>query len=102
MPTYTFECLYCTTLIDKYIPLANYIEHIVEHCPVCNTNTGFALVVKPAAFHDWDNASSGRYFEDLSAKGETFHSKSDYVRYLKQHGLREWEPRPGMPANGKG
>lgn len=99
MPLYDWQCNQCGKRIEEFRSLTDFCEKIMTRCDDCNEITEFSLIITVPAFEDW---GSGRHFEDLAPKGMTFYSKSEYKKYLKAKGLREWEPKPGMPSNGRG
>ena len=103
MINYDYECQQCYGINQVIRPLSQFSENIVHHCTFCHESSPHKLViVKAPATEDWGNGGSGRFFEDLSATGMSFTSKSSYNKYLKENGIREWTPKPGMPSNGKG
>jgi putative FmdB family regulatory protein len=102
MPNYDYQCKACNRIGEIFLKLEKYADRIRVFCPECGETQQHDLVISRPFFDDWDNGGAGRWFEHLAPKGVTFHSRGDYKKYLKEHGIREWEPAPGMPSNGKG
>jgi len=102
MPNYDYQCGICANIREVFLPLKEYADRIAVICYICNATTSHDIVLTKPAFQDWDNAGEGRFFEHLAPRGMTFHGKQEYRDYLKRNGLREWEPKPGMPSNGRG
>ena len=97
MPRYDFACDKCGNEQEIVLPLASYRDTIRLNCTACGPQ-GHTLVVHKVATEDWSHGGSGRHFEELSPKGETFHSKGEYKKYLKERGIVEWSPKRGMPG----
>lgn len=87
MPLYDFTCSRCgSEIVDRYLALKDFTETMTEFCDCCKKETDFILRIVPPATHDW---GQGRFFEHLSAKGETFFDKRSYHNYMKENGLSE-------------
>jgi len=89
MPLYRYVCPVSgcdRDYDDLYFPLGDFMEKIWDFCPV-HGHGWFELSLSIApAVHDWSN---GRYFEHVSATGETFYSKKEFKEYCKQNHLSE-------------
>lgn len=99
MPLYDFTCTKCGhTLEDVMLRIAELRDKITLACPRCDGETEHEQIITIPAVEDWGNGGSGRTFEHLGPQGLTFFDKASYKRHLREHGLREWEPRCGMPG----
>jgi putative FmdB family regulatory protein len=94
MPLYVYQCRACHWQTELLMRVADRKDTLKHTCKVCGCGQADQIIVPPN-FESW---SDGRYFEHLSPKGETFHDKSHYRAYLKQHGLSERGARRGMPG----
>ena len=95
---YDFGCKMCEHIQELILPLSEYKEDLTLFCSDCKFMTKHTLIVRAPAVENWSCGGSGRYFENLSPKGETFYSKGAYRKYLKERGIVEWSPKRGMPG----
>jgi len=89
MPLYKYSCPVDGCLCeydDVYFPLDRYQERIFDWCPRHGHGMFIQNLSKAPAVHDW---GMGRYYEHVSATGETFYSKKSFKDYCKKHGLAE-------------
>ena len=88
MPLYRYKCFTpdCDREYDDlYFPLRDFSEKIWDFCPVHGSGW-FEICLSGRVVHDWSN---GRYYEHVSASGETFYSKKEFKDYLKENGMSE-------------
>jgi putative FmdB family regulatory protein len=103
MPNYDYQCEECGHISERFFHLIAFDDHKILDCPLCGIECRHDLVItKAPATEDWGNGGSGRWFEHLGPQGMSFASKSSYNNYLKENGIREWVPKPGMPSDGRG
>jgi len=87
MPLYDFQCSDCGHIReDEYRKSALVKSHERMECPTCEKVRRFEMLFPAPATHDW---GQGRYFEHVSATGETFYDKASFKRYMKKNGLKE-------------
>jgi len=89
MPLYKYACPVADCdrhYDDLYFSLSDWHEKGWDFCPV-HGHGWFELSLSIApAVHDW---GMGRYFEHVSATGETFYSKKEFKEYCKKHQISE-------------
>jgi putative FmdB family regulatory protein len=85
MPAYTFQCPKCDQAYDVFFRLKDHKPSILDWCPR-HGHQNFSQVFGRHNVDDWGN---GKFFEHLSARGETFYSRRAFKQYLRLHGLRE-------------
>lgn len=96
---YDYQCPKCDHRYnDVYFRLKDHRDKVLDWCPKHGHETFVQVIDKAPASEDWGNGGSGRYFEHLSHKGETFYDKASYKRYLREKGFVEWSPKRGMPG----
>lgn len=89
MPLYDFECETCFHVQeDLFFLNKDFLDEIYDFCHKCGGYRALWVCATTPGIEDWGNCSNGRYFEDLSATGESFRSKSDFKRYMKEKGLQ--------------
>lgn len=94
MPMYDYCCPCCDFEIRDQLRTVRESESMEAECPR-HGRQNFVLIVRAPMVEEW---AAGRYFENLSPRGETFYDRRSYRDYLKRHGLAEWSPRRGMPG----
>ena len=85
MPNYQFKCHECQHLEEIYMSLKEHEESAILHCPEHGPQF-FEQTFSVGAVHDW---GQGVYIRDASAKGETFYDKKSWLKYQREHGLRD-------------
>jgi len=89
MPLYRYKCPVANCdreYDDLYFSLDDHTDKIFDWCPVHGHKVFVQSLSTAAAVHDW---GMGRYYEHVSATGETFYSKKSFKDYCKEHGLAE-------------
>jgi hypothetical protein len=99
MPRYTQQCLTCAWRDDI---IAQPFQNPV--CPRCGGPTDRLWVGSSAAVQD-DSYIGGLTLENYGPNPVTFYSKSERLRYMKEHGLSEaaaYRTAPGTDRNAHG
>jgi putative FmdB family regulatory protein len=86
MPLYDYGCPHCGFVFeDVWLRLSEWAETVELTCPGCGPVEA-RFLFRGSNVDDW---GPGRFYPHVSPEGKTFHSRRQFKRYLRDHGLRE-------------
>lgn len=95
MPMFDLACQCGWSRVDTFVLRRDELPP----CPVCSAPTEKQWATSFPNVID-DTIIGGEYVENLSPTGETFYSKSEKRRWLKEHGFRPKVQHMGTPGEG--